>query len=162
MSAVPAPLPQINAFATLLGTLLGQRPKVTKGAMLVANKLHTVATYIDDESKHVYAAVADVAFVAGAGAALALIPARMVQECIKSGSASETMTENTYEVLNIGASLFNEIENTKLHVKIDRMDIHEKLTKELVSQIARPTARLDLVVGITGYPDAKISLLALT
>ena len=150
------------AFATLLGTLLGSRPKVAKGTPLVATKAHTVATYVDDENKHVYAAVADVAFIAGAGAALALIPARMVQECIKAGVATEAMIENTFEVLNIGASLFNEVENTQLHVKIDRMDNHSALTKELVSAIARPTARLDIVVGIPGYPDAKLSLLALT
>lgn len=152
----------MGAFATLLGTLLGSRPKVTKSTTLVATKAHTVATYIDDQNHLVYAAIADVAFIAGAGAALALIPARMVQECIKSGAATETMVENAFEVLNIGSSLFNEIENTQLHVKIDRMKNHSALTKDLVSSIARPTARLDLVVGIPGYPDAKLSLLALT
>jgi len=156
-----APLPPPAAFATLFGTLLGIRPKVAKGTSLVVNKLHTVATYVDDKKEVIYAAVADTPFVAAAGAALAMIPARLVADCIAKNAPTETMIENTYEVLNISASLFNEIDQTHLHVKIAEMTTQPKLAPVTVAKLGKPTGRLDLVVSIPGYPDGKLTLLSL-
>ncbi len=157
-----APLPVANAVGTLIGSLIGARPKVAKiPTPIVPGKTHTVATYVDAEKKIVYAAVADVAFVASAGSALAMIPAGVVAEAVKSGKPSDAMYENTYEVLNIGASLFNEIEDTALHVKIEQLTPVAQAPAQLVARLTKPAARIDLSVTLPGYPEGKLSLLAL-
>jgi hypothetical protein len=157
-----APLPVANAVGTLIGSLIGARPKVAKAATpVVPGRTHSVATYIDVEKKIVYAAVADVAFVASAGAALAMIPAGVVAEAVKTGRPSDAMYENTYEVLNIGASLFNEIEDTPLHVKIEKLAPMAQVPAAVAARLAKPTARLDLSVTLPGYPEGRLSLLAL-
>lgn len=154
-----APLPVANAVTTLVGMLVGSRPKVTKGP--ACQKAHSVATYVDASKTIVYAALADAGFLASSGAALALIPAGVVAECMKTGKPTEAMLENAYEVLNVGASLFNEIDETTLHVKLEQLTPFAQVAPGLAAKLAKPAARLDLLVTIPGYPEGKLSLIAL-
>ncbi len=156
-----APLPNLNDFAKLVGMLVGNQPRVAKGTPLTAAKGNSVATYIDATKNIVYAALVDTPFVVSSGAALALIPPGVATDCIKSGKPTDAMAENAYEVLNVSASLFNEIPGTSLHVKLDKLQPAAGAPAELTAKLARPLARVDIAITIPGYPESKVSLLSL-
>jgi hypothetical protein len=156
-----APLPNPNDFVKLVGMLVGQQPRVGKGTPLTAIKGNSIATYVNASKSIVYAAIVDTPFVVSAGAALAMIPPGVANDCIKSGKPTDGMAENAYEVLNVSASLFNDIPGTSLHVKLDKLQPAVSAPAELTSKLARPLARVDMLVTIPGYPDSKVSLLSL-
>lgn len=155
-----APLPTADAFGRLVSDLMGKRVKVTKGAAFSGPAVKGTALYVDAEKRPVYAAVADAPFLAGIGAALAMIPPAAVAEAVRAPKLPENLVENAYEVLNIAASVFNEIEGTSVHVKIESL-LFAPIGAPLAAQLGKPAGRLDLVVGVPGYPDGKLSLLAL-
>ncbi len=154
------PLPTADAFGRLVSDLMGKRVKVAKGAAFAGPSAKAAAVYVDAEKQPVYAAIADAPFLAGIGAALAMIPPALVAEAIRAPKLPANLVENAYEVLNIAASVFNEIEGTPRHVKIESL-LFAPLAAPLAAQVGKPVARLDLVVGVPGYPDGKLSLLAL-
>lgn len=154
-----APLPVPEAIVELLAMLLGKRPKVTRSAPLSAGAARGIATYVDAEARVVYAALVDVPFLASVGAALALIPPAVATEAVRAAKVSDALVENAYEVLNVAASVFNEIEGTTLYVKIRALDVGSPLPAESACLVAKPVGRLDLDVVVPGYPAGKLSLL---
>jgi hypothetical protein len=155
------PIFTAEAFGELAGTLIGKPIRSTKvTAVLPAANVRGVATYIDAEGVVTFVAVTDAAFIASVGAALAMIPLPVVEEAIRTGKPAEGLVENAYEVLNIAASLFNEVEGATTHVKVQKLIIGP-MTPEVVKRMARPAARLDLAIGVPGYPDGKLAFVAL-
>jgi hypothetical protein len=152
------PLPTGDAFTNLAGMLVGKKLKATRGAPLPLASVAGVATYIDANAALHFVVVTDVAFIAGIGAALAMIPLPVVTEAIRTGKLSEALVENAYEVLNVASSLLNEMEGATTHVKVERLRIGP-VDPALAKQLAKPAARLDLIIGIPGYPDGKFGLL---
>lgn len=141
--------------------LVGKKIKAARGSPLVAANVRGVATYADAAGTLAFVALTDVAFVASVGAALAMIPLPIVAEAIRTGKPPESLVENAYEVLNVAASLFNEVEGATLHVKVQKLTIGP-LNPELAKRLLKPAARLDLDIGIPGYPDSKLSLVAVS
>jgi hypothetical protein len=156
-----APLPTADAFGNLAGMLVGKKVKAARGTPLVTANVRGVATYSDAAGVLVFLAVTDMACLASIGAALAMIPLPMVTEAIRTGKPSEGIVENAYEVLNVAASLFNEVEGTTTHVKVGKLAIGP-LAPDLAKRLLKPAGRLDLDIGIPGYPDGKISLVAIS
>lgn len=156
-----APLPTPEAVGRLLTELMGKKVKLAKApAPLLPTAAAGGAPYLDPEKVLSYAALADAAFIASFGAALAMIPPNVVGDAIRAPKLPETLVENAYEVLNIAASVFNEIEGTALHVKIAKL-VLAPLPAEVSTRLGKPTARLDLLACVPGYPDGRLSLLAL-
>jgi len=155
----PALLPTPEAFGNLAGMLVGKRLKTTRGTPLAVPNIRGVATYVDAAGVLSFIAVTDVAFIAAVGAALAMIPLPVVTEAIRTGKPSEALVENAYEVLNVAASLFNEIEGATVHVKVGRLSVGP-IDAELAKRLVKPSARADMDIGIPGYPDGKISFVA--
>ena len=154
------PLPAPLAICELVSMLVGNRVKVTPCGPLPVPQARGVATYIDKEQKLVFVAITDMAFLAGVGAALALIPAAMVAEAVKTGKLSEALQENAFEVMNIVSSLYNDVEGKGTHVKIQRLVVAPPLPPELAPRLAKPTARRDVEVQVPGYASGKLTLLA--
>lgn len=155
-----APLPGPEAIVELLAMLVGKRPKVARVAPLSVGAARGLATYVDAEGRVVYAALVDVPFLASVGAALALIPPAVATEAVRSSKVSDALVENAYEVLNVAASVFNEIEGTTLHVKIRALDVASPLSVDGARLVSKPTGRLDLEVAVPSYPVGKLSILS--
>lgn len=161
MVAVPL-LPTPDAFANLAGSLVGKKIKATKStAPLLAANIRGVASYVDAGGDTKFVAVVDVALIGVIGAALAMIPLPVVTEAIRTGKPSEALVENAYEVLNVAATLFNEIEGTTLHVKVAKLVVGP-LDPELAKRLLKPAARLDMLISVPGYPDARLAFVALS
>ena len=156
----PLPLPPPDAFGELAGMLLGKKVKATRGTGVARNDIRGVATYVDSGGVPAFVAITDLPFIASVGAALAMFPLGVVNESIRSGVPSESLVENAYEVLNVAASLFNDVPGATLHVKVQKLEIGP-VKPELAARFAKPTARLDMDIKIVGYPDGKLGFLAL-
>lgn len=91
-----------------LSDLLGRDVRVTDAAGLVAAPSNSVAVYRIDEGELVALLVGDVAFAARSGAALALTPAKLAEECEKAGRLNEALGENYFEVANVLSGLLNQ------------------------------------------------------
>ncbi len=144
--------------------LLGRRVKVKSGAALGSAQVRAAATYVCASGEISFVTLADIPFVASVGAALALIPVSAVNEAIKTGKPSPLLVENAHEVLNVAASLFNELDqgaSPPVHVKLERLDVGP-LDARLSARLLKPAARVDLDVSVAGYPDGKLSFLALS
>jgi hypothetical protein len=156
------PLPTATSIADLVTMLIGKKVKATPASPLPVASARGLATYVDAEQKLMYVALTDMAFLAGVGAALAMIPAGVVTEAIKTGKPSSVLTENAFEVMNIVSSLYNDAEGKGAHIKIKALTVVPPIPAEIAAQIAKPAGRLDLEIQLPGYANGKLTLLALT
>lgn len=150
----------MDAVGRLLSGLLGKKVATKKGPALGPTEVRGLAPYVDTGKLVHYAAATDAPFLAGVGAALAMIPAAVAADAIRGPKLPENLVENAYEVLNIGASVFNEIDGTALHVKISKL-MTPPIPEEVVGRLGKAVARLDMLVSVPGYPDGKLTLFAL-
>jgi hypothetical protein len=155
-------LPTPASIADLVTMLVGKPTRAGRGTPLAVSAARGVATYVDKDAKITFVTLTDMAFIASVGAALAMIPPGIVGEAVKSGKPSHVLVENAVEVLNILASLFNDLEGKGVHVKLQRLVLVPPLPPELARLIAKPGHRLDLEVTLPGYPNGRLSLLAVT
>jgi hypothetical protein len=155
-------LPTPASIGDLVTMLVGKSARAGRGTPLAASAARGVATYIDKDAKVIFVTLTDIAFLASVGAALAMIPPGVAGEAVKSGKPSAVLVENAVEVLNILASLFNDADGKGTHVKLQRLLLMPPLPPELARLVAKPTQRLDLEVTLPGYPNGKLSLLAVT
>lgn len=155
-------LPNGEAIRQLLGMLLGTTVKIVKAQPMIVSQAKAAASYVDADKTLKFVVLVDLPFVASVGAALAMIPPAVAAEVIKSGKPTETIQENAYEVLNVAASLFNEVPETPIHVKIAGFETaNPTLPRELLMKLLKPAERLDCEVAITGHVNSKVSLFAL-
>jgi hypothetical protein len=156
-------LPSAASIEELTGMLLGRKVKTKLIGAIPSSQFRAAATYVEDTGNLAFVVTTCMACLAGVGAALALIPPGMVQEAVKTGKPSEMSVENAYEVFNVASSLFNTMsdatkdEVSAVHVKIGALTIGP-LDPKLAAKIAKPIARVDYDINITGYPDGKLSV----
>jgi hypothetical protein len=156
------PLPTAAGIADLVTMLIGKKVRAVPCAALPVAAARGLATYMDGEQKVRFVALTDMAFLAGVGAALAMIPPAVVAEAIKTGKPSPVLTENAFEVMNILSSLFNDADGKGAHIKIKGLVVVPPIPPELAPQLVKPAARLDLEFQLPGYANGKLTLLALT
>lgn len=155
-------LPPSDAIAKLLNPLFDKRIQVAKATSpLAVTAYRGVCDYVDPEGNTLFVLACDLALLGSVGAALAMIPPAIVAEAVKSGKPSDALRENAYEVFNIAASLFNDVEGTEVHVKLRELKVAPPVPPALTAKLAKPASRLDLDVTVPGYPLGKLSLLAL-
>ena len=144
--------------------LLGRKVKTKLIAAIPNAQFRAAATYVEDAGNLAFVVTTCMACLAGVGAALALIPPSMVQEAVKSGKPSEMILENAYEVFNVASSLFNTMSDaTKDEVSAFSREVIGALTigpldPKLAAKLAKPLARVDYDINITGYPDGKLTV----
>jgi hypothetical protein len=155
-------LPAAADLAKLLGSLFDKRIAVTKSAAPLAPSAYRgVCDYVDLEQQTLFVCVCDLPLLAGVGAALAMIPPAVAAESVRAGKPSESLRENAYEVFNIAASMFNEVDGMDLHVKLRELLVGPPVPPATLAKIAKPVTRLDFDVVVPGYPVGKLALLAL-
>jgi hypothetical protein len=152
-----APTP--DAIAKMMSDLLGV-PTTTKvlSAAVPATALRIFGTYVDDANKLTWIGAMDVACAASTGAALAMMPIGPVHESIKGNTLTPAMIENSREVANVAANLFNTLSGHG-HVRLkDYVVGPQPIPSTLQSLMAKPVLRVDLEVAVRGYPAGKLTL----
>jgi hypothetical protein len=117
-----------------------------------------VAEYVDDVDRLRAVAVVDLAFIAGVGTALGLLPPAKALAMVEDRRVSSAAVDIVYEVLNIASSLFNR--DDQPHIRIT--DMHGPggpLPGELPRIAARLGHRLDLSVEVVGYGVGRFTLI---
>lgn len=158
MAAVPMPSPA--SISDLITMLVGKKVKVATCPPLAVSAARGFATYIDQADKIKFVGLIDMPFLAGVGAALAMIPATVVAEVVKTGKPSPVLVENAFEVMNILSSLFNEADDITTHVKIQQLLLTPPVPPEIAPRLLKPAGRVDLEVQLPGYANGKLTLLA--
>jgi hypothetical protein len=157
--AVPL-LPPPAAVGDMIGTLVGKRAHAKAAPPLAPAAVRGVATYVETDGTLAFVALIDLPFLVSVGGALAMVPAATVNDAIRKGVASEALVENATEAMNVTASLFSDVEGTTVQVRLGRFAAGP-LDASLAARLVRPAARVDLEVAIPGYPDGRVSFVAL-
>jgi len=157
---MPPLLPAPEAFAQQAGTLIGKKLTLGKSPPLSIGDARCLAAYINTAGVPCFVAITDVAFVASVGAALALMPASVVTEALRTGKPAGALVENAYEVLNVAAALFNDLAGNKIHVKLDRLRVGP-IDAAKAALFAKSAGRVDMSIEIAGYPAGKLALIAI-
>lgn len=151
--------PTVESIAKMLTELLGV-PTTTKilSAPIPTATFRIFSTYVDDSNKLTWVGGMDIAFGASTGAALAMLPIGAVTEAIKSGAITAAMVENSREVANVAANLFNTLSGHG-HVRLqDYLVAPKPIPPTIAPLLAKPVHRVDLEVLVRGYPAGKIAL----
>ena len=147
LSALPAG-PDVRA---LVDGLLDRGVAVAEESrpVLLGRDVAVVATYVDDAGDVRAVVLLDLALGAVLGAALALVPPPRVAEATASGRVPEDLADNTREVLNVAASLFN---CDDVHLKLRDVAVApEPVHGPTVDFLRRPGRRADVKVDVPGY-----------
>ena len=127
------------------------------GPVLRGRDVHVVGSYVDDTGAVRAVALVDLVLGTVMGAALALVPPPRVEEALESQLVPADLADNTREVLNIAASLFNE---GPLHLKLAQTwVVPEPVDAEVVDFLRGRSARADVRVEVPGYGEGVLALL---
>lgn len=165
MSALarPTPLPAALEVRELLEGLLGRDIEATLGAAPVNPSEPPGAVtgiYVDDQLKLRALAVLDVPLACYVGASIALIPARTAELSVQSEMVASDLLDNTAEVLNVAASLFNP--DGAAHLRLDRTYApREVLPADVQRWVLAYVPRLDVELGVAGYGSGRLSVLVI-
>ncbi len=125
--------------------------------VLRGRDVHVVGSYVDDTGAVRAVGMCDLVLGNVLGAALALVPAPRVEEALAEQRVPPDLADNTREVLNIAASLFNE---GPLHLKLDEtFVVPEPVSASVVDFLRTRSDRADVRVEVPGYGEGVIALL---
>ena len=163
MSTAASPLPVALEVRELLEGLLGRDVDAVVGTKPVNPQEPPgaiVGVYVDDLLTLRAIILTDVALSAYVGAALALIPARTAGEAAEEGRLTPNLYDNTREVLNVAASLFNH--EGAPHVRLyEAYAPREVLPPDVAKYVLAYVRRLDMELEVAGYGKGLISVLAI-
>lgn len=158
MSAA-AVMPDASDVRALLHGLLDKPVTVERlpKPVLPGRDVHVVGSYVDDEGELRAVVFCDQVLGTVLGAALALVPALRVEEALGSGRVPGDLADNTREVLNVGASMFNE---GSAHLKLQgTWVVPEPVSEDVIGFLREPCQRTDLRVDVPGYGQGVLALL---
>lgn len=153
-------LPEASQVAELVEGLLGRPVASTKRPepVLRGRDVRVVGSYVDDTGSVRAVALVDMVLANALGAALALVPEPRVAAAVEANVVEKDLADNTREVLNVAASLFNAGEE---HLKLSGTWVEdEPVPDEVVAFLRVPGRRDDLDVDITGYGTGVMALVA--
>jgi len=97
-------LPEAKDVKDILSMSVGRDVKI-ECTTFERSEDHFAAAFVDRDDNLVSVCECDARFVAGVGAALSMIPADVAQEMVSTGSFSDEIMENYFEVMNIISKL---------------------------------------------------------
>lgn len=152
-------LPPASAVARMLGDLIGRAvtAKVVP-AKPIAPGTHAVGAYFGECESLRVVVCCDLAVGGSLGAALVMVPAVRVDECVKEKCLDGTLTENLYEVFNVLAAVFPQ--NGAPRVIFRGLHCGANIPGEVKAVLAKPLGRLDLEIDIAGYRSGRLTILA--
>ena len=155
---MPSYLPNPKEIRDLLTDLLGREVTLSPSAPLAPTPRTpcTIGVYVDDGLQVTAVVSFDLALSAHAGAAIGLVPVAGAEAAIEEGTLNDTLRDNVYEVLNIGASLFNPEGATHLRL----YDVHHAgapVPGDVLVKAVTLGRREDLAVQVAGYGSGRLS-----
>jgi len=155
---MPSYLPNPKEIRDLLTDLLGREVTLSPSAPLAPTPRTpcTIGVYVDDALQVTAVVSFDLALSAHAGAAIGLVPVAGAEAAIEEGTLNDTLRDNVYEVLNIGASLFNPEGATHLRL----YDVHHAgapVPGDVLVKAVTLGRREDLAVQVAGYGSGRLS-----
>jgi hypothetical protein len=152
-------LPQPKQLKDLLTELLGRDVTLSPTTPYApgVDEALSVAQYVDDYLNVVAVIACDLPLSAYAGAAIGLVPPGGADQVVTDGRLTDTLAENLYEVLNIGASVFNVAgsDHVRLHALHPAGPPSDPQLRLRVLTLGR---REDLSVEIAGYGAGRLSV----
>ncbi len=155
-------LPGAAEVTELLDGLLDRGVTAVEEArpVLPGRDVRVVASYVDDAQDVRAVVLLDLSLGTGLGAALALVPPPRVEEAVAAGEVPADLADNTREVLNIAASLFN---CGEVHLKLADVAVAPTPVAEPTVDFLRvPRRRADLRVTVPGYGVGVLAVVAST
>lgn len=152
-------LPPAHAVARMLGELIGRAVKATVvPAKPGVPGTQIVATYFGECQSLQVVINCDLAVGGSLGAALMMVPAVRVDECVREKCLDETLTGNAYEVFNVLAAVFPQNGAPRVIFR----DLHRDadVPGEVKAVLANPRGRLDLEIDVAGYRTGRLAILA--
>jgi hypothetical protein len=155
----PAALPTAADVRGLLDGLFDRAVAVHEEPepVLPGRGVHVVGSYLDDTGTVRALVLCDLVLGCVLGAALALVPMPRVQEALDAQAVPADLADNTQEVLNVAASLFN---SAAAHLTLTAVQVApEPVTPEVVDFLRAAPHRVDLTVEVPGYGTGVLVLL---
>jgi hypothetical protein len=152
-------VPGAEAVRGLLNGLFDRAVSASEepAPVLRGRDVHVVASYVDDGGAVRAVGLCDLVLGNVLGAALALVPAPRVEEALQDQHVLPDLADNTREVLNVAASLFNDGE---LHLKLrDTWVVPEPVGDDVVAFLREPAGRNDVRVDVPGYGEGVVAFL---
>jgi hypothetical protein len=157
------PLPAALEVRELLEGLLGRDVEAAVGTGAVDPQQHpgaVVGVYVDNALQLRALAVMDMPLAAWAGAAIALVPAATAAASVEDGLITPALFENTAEILNVAASLFNH--DGCPHLRLyETYAPREALPADVAKWVLAYVRRLDLELTVSGYGSGRMSVLVI-
>jgi hypothetical protein len=152
-----SPLPGRAAVRGLVEDLVGRPVDLADAEPVPPRAGNVVAVYVSDHLAMTAVIVVDLAGAARIGGALGLLPKGGVDDAIDERDLSGMLRDNTYEVLNVLASVFNA--PGAPHVRLYEMyGPDASLPGDVAALTQTLGQRLDVVLTIAGYGDAHVSV----
>jgi hypothetical protein len=152
-----SPLPGRAAVRSLVEDLLGRPVELGDGDPVPASATNVVAVYVNDTLGLAAAIVVDLAGAARLGGALGMLPRGGIDDAIDENDVAGVLRENCEEVLNVLASTLNG--PGAPHVRLYEVyGPNVSLPGDVAALLARTGERLDVVLSIAGYGDARVSV----
>ena len=166
MSHVPPPLPPVvpeakelvQVLTDLVGKTVVLRSVVGTPKPAVGPQFQ--ALYRDDEGAPRVLCTADLPFVAGLAAALAMMPPAAAKDVAKSGQLSELLLDCAREVLNVTAKLLNQPGG--VHVVLRDVAVAPKqLPADIRAALLKAPSKKEYTLDLLQYASGKLSFYAL-
>jgi hypothetical protein len=153
------PLPPPADLEKLLAGLLMRAVKVAKApAAEPATGPLAVALFRTDDPVLEVAVVCDVTLAASMAAALSVIPAAAVKECVAAGGLDDSLRENFAEVMNVVARF---VSGAGRRFALEKVACAPESAPELVEAANGSDERRDLTAEIAGYAGGRIAFCTL-
>jgi hypothetical protein len=157
MSIDPVPLPIQEAIRDFFTDLLGRGVAASKRPARVLDDALLVGRFDGDDGVPAAVFIADVAFAAISGAALAMIPPIVAEEAADQGELSVALLDNFREVVNVFSGVLNTPSTP--HLTLRNIGRHPEETAELASLLEAPSRRRDFDVTVEGYGSGYCAIL---
>lgn len=156
------PLPARASFRDLLRDLLGRAVTVRPGTglQLDPDRASYLSGFRFDDGSAAALAVTDLDLSTAAAAAIGAMPPQETREEVEqAGRLDGDLVDFMHEVVNVASRLLNS--PTTPHVVLREFEVVPGEVPEDLAELATtPTVREDWTVGVDGYGEGRIALLA--
>jgi hypothetical protein len=152
--------PSSSEIVELLESLIGFKPSMSEeGEMDISREnLTALASFVLDDGSVKILWVCDYRSVVYIGSALAAVPPETAQDNVESKEIPDNVMENFREVLNIGASLFNDPELP--HISLDDVILsNDEIPEEIAILVSNPSSRIDFTLQYPDYGEGSMAIL---
>jgi hypothetical protein len=116
-----------------------------------------VAVYVDDHLAMYAVALLDLPLAAACGAALGLLPPRVVETCLVANALADAIADNVAEIMNVMTAILTGSDAE--HLRLHRVYRPEELLPSDVATLASTLGRrIDVGLTVAGYGGGQLSM----